>query len=156
MTGTMRALAFCAGPAALVGIAPPVEKPALPPAAVWLARARRSIAAGDPAEALRGFESALTHEPRLALAHLGRAYCLGAIGRDEEAQDAIGATIELASGQEEVLYALARVCAREGQASFAMPLLQEAIRAKPTLAARVRDDSLFADHPAYFAVVGRL
>lgn len=152
----MRALAFCAGPAALSAIAPPVPKATLPPAAGWLALGRRAIAAGDPQDALRCFDGALAHEPRLALAHLGRAVCLAAIGREDEARDALEATIREAGGQEEVLFALARMCAREGQASFAMPLLREAIRGKPAIEAAARADPLFSDHPAFFAATGAL
>lgn len=37
-----------------------------------------------------------------------------------------------------------------------MPLLAEVNRAKPELIARANTDALFVDHPAYFAVVGRL
>ena len=152
----MRALAFCAGPAALSAIAPPVPKATLPPAAVWLALGRRAMAAGDITHALRCFDGALAHEPRLALAHLGRAVCLAETGREDEARDALAATIDEARGQEEVLFTLARMCAREGQATFAMPLLEEAIRAKPAIEAVARADPLFADHPAFLAVSGAI
>lgn len=145
----MRAIAFCAGPAALSAIAPPLPEPSLPPVAVWLALAKRALAAGDTTQALRCFESALAHEPRLAVAHLGRAACLAKLDRDEEAQDAIGATLEVAIGQEEVLFAMARMCAHGGQTAFAIPLLVEAIRAKPSLVRNARADPLFADHPAF-------
>lgn len=152
----MRALAFCAGPAALSGIAPPVEKVALPPAVAWLALAKRAITAGDVNDALRCFEGAVAHEPRLAVAHLGRAVCLAELEREDEAGDALSATLDLSRGQEEVLYHLARMCAQHGQTALAMPLLHEAVRASPAMAMRVREDALFADHPAYLAVVGRL
>ena len=161
--GVMRnALAFCAGPAALSGMVPsfqppaPAFRPALPPVAEAMARARRAMAAAEPAEALRAFESALVTQPRLALAHLGRAVCLSQMERPQEAADALDATLDAARGQEEVLYHLARMCAAQGNASMAIPLLADAVRAMPALAEKAATEPLFRDHPAYLAAVGRL
>ena len=153
------ALAYCAGPAALAGIAPlpAVQAPTrLPPVAVWLALARRALAAGGHEEALRCFENALKHDPRMPLAHLGRATCLGQLGREDEAREATGTLLEVARGQEEILYHLARSCAREGQTSIGVALLTEAVRAMPALEAQAAKDALFADHPAYLMALGRL
>ncbi|HUR67808.1 MAG TPA: tetratricopeptide repeat protein [Candidatus Thermoplasmatota archaeon] len=158
------AFSFCAGPAAMAGIAPPMSleipvqaKPSkLPAAAAWLGVARYAMAAGDHAQALKAFENAIAEDERLAIAHLGRAVCLSQMDREDEAHTAIEATLAAAQGQEEVLYALARMCAREGQTSFAIPLLVEAVRGMPSLHERVEKDVLFADHPTYLAAVGRL
>lgn len=121
-----------------------------------MASARRELAAGNAAGALRGFEAALAAEPRLALAHLGRAICLAEMGRDEEAQDALDATLDVARGQEEVLYQLARMCALAGNASLGIPLLTEAVRSVPSLVTKAAAEPLFKDHPAFLAAAGRL
>lgn len=160
-TEVMRAFIFCAGPAALAGIPPTfglsaVEERVLSPLVVAMTEARRALRAGDPVAALRGFEGALVVEPRLAIAHLGRAVCLAQLGRAEEAEDALQATFEVSVGQEDVLYQLARMCAAEGQASIAIPLLMESVRAVPGIAAKAAVEPLFRDHPAYLAAIGKL
>lgn len=152
-------LSWCAGPAALSGFVqvPVVEAPArLPPAAVWLALARRALAAGSHEEALRCFDNALVHEPDLALAQLGRAACLAQLERDDEAAAATERLMGMTRGQEDVLYQLARMCAREGRVSVGVALLTEAVRAQPGLEAQAASDALFADHPAYLQALGRL
>lgn len=156
------ALSWCAGPAAVAGVLPmsfpPARPPSmtLPPAAVWLALARRALGHGRFEEALRCFDSAITHEPRLAIAHLGRALCLAQLGREKDAEEATEIVLEAASGQEEVLYHLAQMCAREGAASVGAPLLRQAVEARPQLEERAVKDKLFADHPTYLMAIGRL
>lgn len=154
-------MAWCAGPAALTGIAPPVpyEVPVrapMAPAAVWLALARRALAAGDYERALHCFESAVTHEPRLAIAHLGRAVCLSQLGRDADAEEATGVVLDAARGQEEILYHLARMCAAEGHAQMGVQFLRDAVKARPELEETAAADRLFADHPVYLMAIGRL
>lgn len=164
------ALAFCVGPAALAGLPPPFMSPRdegemvrrktppkeLPPAEVWMVLARRALAVDDARDALRCFEGALSHDPRLAMAHLGRAVCLAQLEREPESGDALHAAIEGSRGQEEVLYSLARMCATKGQTKLAIPLLMEAIRAIPSLEQEAMKDRLFADHPAYLVAMGKL
>lgn len=185
------ALAWCAGPAALYGIAPTfadvrptlVAPPAtvpialaprpaapspgvpaaptaapknLPPAAVWLALARRAISSERYEEALRCFDGAVSHEPRLAIAHLGRAVCLTQLGREKDAKEATEIVMDASRGQEEVLYALARMCAREGHTAIGVPLLRDAVRAIPELEEKAVKDIAFADHPAYLMAIGRM
>lgn len=151
-------LSWCAGPAALSGYVqvPVVDAPVrLPPAAVWLALARRAIATESYEEALRCFDNALVHEPDLALAQLGRATCLAQLDRDDEAAAATERLMAMARGQEDVLYQLARMCAREGRVGVGVALLTEAVRAQPALEDKAAGDALFADHPAYLQVLGR-
>lgn len=136
--------------------APSVAPAHLPPAAVWLALARRAIANERYEEALHCFDGAVAHEPRLAIAHLGRAVCLSQIGREKDASEATEVVLEASRGQEEVLYHLARMCAREGHTSVGVPLLRDAVRAIPALEEKAVADSLFADHPAYLMAIGRL
>ena len=158
------ALSWCAGPAAVAGVlpmsfaaTPPVPtRMSLPPAAVWLALARRALASDRYEEALRCFDAAVSHEPRLALAHLGRALCLAQLGREKDAEEATEVVLEAAQGQEEVLYHLAQMCAREGATSVGAPLLRHAVAAIPKLEERAAKDKLFADHPAYLMAIGRL
>lgn len=167
------AFAFCAGPAALGGMAPPFmlprDKPRnvpgptkataradLPPAAVWMVLARRALAAGDAKGALRCFDGAIACEPDLAMAHLGRAVCLSELGDDPASDHALQHAMASARGQEEVLYSLARMCATQGQTTLAIPLLTEAVRAVPALEHKAMQDRLFADHPAYLMALGRL
>lgn len=156
------ALAWCAGPAAVAGVvpmsfAPPPSAPALmPPVAVWLALARRSLTHGRYDEALRCFDAAVSHEPRLALAHLGRALCLAQMGREKDAEEATEVVLEASQGQEEVLYHLAQMCAREGATRVGAPLLRQAVEAIPRLEERAMKDRLFADHPAYLMAIGKL
>lgn len=153
------ALAYCSGPAALVAIVPPPQAAAaspVPPAAVWLLLARRAVAAQSQAEALRCFENALRHEPTLALAHLGRAIALAQMGREAEAEAATEALLACTRGQEEALYQLARMCAREGRVGLGVALLTRALHARPELDEKAARESLFADHPAYLQALGRL
>ncbi|HET6403004.1 MAG TPA: tetratricopeptide repeat protein [Candidatus Thermoplasmatota archaeon] len=153
------ALAWCAGPAALAGVPfspAPAAAPKLPAAAVWLALARRALAHGRHDEALRCFDGALAHEPRHALAHLGRALCHAALGDEPRAAEATRAALEAARGQEELLYTLARACAAQGQPTVGAALLADAVRAMPRLEERAVRDPMFADHPAYLAALGRL
>lgn len=153
------ARSWCAGPAALAGVVhvPVAEAPArLPPAAVWLALARRAMASERQEEALRCFDNALLHEPTLALAQLGRAVCLAQLGREDEADAATERLMSMTRGQEEVLYHLARMCAREGRVGVGAALLTQAVRALPALEEKAAADALFADHPAYLQAIGRL
>lgn len=156
------ALAWCAGPAAVAGVVPMSFAPSspppalLPPVAVWLALARRALSHGRYDEALRCFDAAVSHEPRMALAHLGRALCLGQLGREKDAEEAMEVVLEAAQGQEEVLYHLAQMCAREGATSVGAPLLRQAVEAMPRLEERAMKDRLFADHPAYLMAMGKL
>lgn len=151
------AFAYCVGPAALV--APPVTVPvlpALPPFERRLAAARARLARGEWAPALEAFEEALLIEPRFALAHLGRAVCLTEMERETEARAALFETLATARGQEEVLYALARMCAAQGHVHLAVPLLGAAVQARPELVERYAADVVFGDHPAYLQVMGVL
>lgn len=178
------AFSWCAGPAALVGMplppavavahravtlppakvspasapasAPPVASVTMPPAAVWLALARRALATESYGEALRCFDGAVKHEPRLALAHLGRAVCLLNLERETEAEESLATIFDVARGQEEILYHLARMCAREGRVGIGVALLTEAVKAIPALEEKIAADPLFADHPAYLMAIGRL
>lgn len=159
------ALSWCVGPAASAGIlpmsfatpSPPMPStPSLPPVAVWLALARRALSHGSHEEALKCFDAAVTHEPRLALAHLGRALCLAQMGREKDAEEATEVVMEAAIGQEEVLYHLAQMCAREGATAIGAPLLRQAVVAIPALEEKAAKDKLFADHPAYLMAIGRL
>ena len=155
------ALSWCAGPAALAGFVPMVAPPSpptakLPPAAVWLALARRALATESYEDALRCFENAVSHEPRLALAHLGRALCYAQMGQDRNAEEATEVVLEAARGQEEVLYHLAQMCAREGQTAIGSTLLRQAVAAIPELEEKAAKDRHFADHPAYLMAIGRL
>lgn len=153
------AMAWCAGPAALAGIAPPVvvARPApLPPAAVWLALARHALASVRYEEALLCFDNAVLHEPRLAIAHLGRAVCLAQLGREKDASEATEVVLEAARGQEDVLYQLARMCAAQNQPLIGAALLRDAVKAMPALEETAARDCLFADHPAYLMAIGRL
>lgn len=158
------ALTFCAGPAAVYGMTPPpiMARPPdaaaakLPPAHVWLVLARRALGHERYEEALRCFDGALAHDPTIAVAHLGRASCLWQMGRDAEAHHATLALLDAAHGQEESLYHLARLAAREGRISLAAGLLQHAVSAVPTLEEKAMKDALFADHPAYLQAIGRL
>lgn len=128
----------------------------MPPAAVWLALARRALMHERYEEALRCFDGAVAHEPQLALAHLGRAVCLSQMGCDEDAREATEVVLDAARGQEEILYHLARMCAAEGQTTIGVALLRDAVRAVPELEERAANDRLFADHPAYLMAIGRL
>jgi tetratricopeptide (TPR) repeat protein len=123
---------------------------------VWLMLARRAVASECYGEALRCFDNALHHDATLAIAHLGRAMSLAQLDREAEAREATEALIENAEGQEEVLYQLARMCAREGRVGFGVALLTQAVLAQPRLEDAAVKDALFADHPAYLQALGRL
>lgn len=149
--------AYCVGPAALV--APPVTVPLAPTLSAFerrLGLARLHLARGEWADALGAFEAALLHEPRFAIGHLGRAICLTQLGRETEARAALSEALAASQGQEHVLVPLARMMAREGHVSLAIPLLGAAVRAMPHEAERLARDPLFADHPAYLQVLGVL
>lgn len=158
--GPMSSLfAYCAGPAAHLAVTPPppaARAPRLSPFARQLALARLRLARGELPEALAAFDAALLHDPRFALAHLGRAVCLTEMGLETEARAALFETLAAARGQEEALYTLARMCALQGHVALAMPLLGAAVRARPQDTARWAADRAFADHPAYLQVLGAL
>lgn len=128
----------------------------MPPALVWLALAQRAVAAERFEEALRCFEAAIAHEPRHALAHLGRAVVYAQLGRERESQEAMDVVLDAARSQPAVLYELARLCVRQGQAALAASLLHDAVAAMPALEERAVADALFADHPTYLMAIGRL
>ena len=101
-------------------------------------------------------QASLGNRTPLQAAHKPNMDCLAQMGREKEASEAMGVVLDAAPGQEEVLYHLARMCAREGQTMTGIALLCDAIAAKPELEEKAAHDVVFADHPAYLMAIGRL
>jgi Tfp pilus assembly protein PilF len=114
---------------------------------------------GDHERALAAFDAAIAEQPRLPLAHLGRAITLFALGRHEEAGLALDEALSCGDDDGEVLLAVARACVTTGQYGLAMDVLGLAVGAFPTLAEMVSHDPGFVrlrDHPRFLQIVGEL
>ena len=125
----------------------------------FLRAGQRAIAAGDHEGALRAFDGALALAPRLAVAHFCAGLCLEAIGRAEEAADAMRAAVEHAPDEGLYRVRLARACLALGDAGAAMDALAPVVRAFPeSLDALRGDDALrtLLDHPRFLAMCGLL
>lgn len=157
----------CAGPAAALGMVPPPPMRNVPVRDVdaeaagtdKLRVAQRFLRMGDHAAALSVLEGAVEESPRHALAHLGRAICLAELGREEEADDALGAVLACPMEDGFVALHLARASAQKGAHGLAMGLLEVAVQVTPALAQRALDEPAFRgmrDHPRFLMIVGAL
>lgn len=159
-------LMSCAGPAAAMGVVPapqarivPVRETGTEAGTDKLRVAQRLLRMGNHAAALRVLEVAVDESPQHALAHLGRAICLAELGREEEANDALGAVLACPMEDGYVALHLACASAQKGAHALAMGLLEVAVQATPALAQRALDDPAFQavrDHPRFLMIVGAI
>lgn len=157
---------WCAGPAAAHGAPPAWTTTATatagsePAEVAHLRAARAAVARGDLAEALARFDDALRIDPGLPVAHLGRAVCLAALARQEEAHASLHLGLANAQVGPGLARELSRVAAREGNGPLAMDLLGHALAHRPDAPHDdVLDDPAYGalrDHPRLLAMLGRL
>lgn len=151
-----------AGPAAAFAPPPPsAPRRIIPvdPAHARLAHARSALQSGDARVALACFTDATHLDPRLAIAHLGRALCLAEIGDHAEASEALLDALALPDQTGEVTMHLARMLAKEGSHHEAMDLLAQAFSLDENLVEAAYADPSFrslGDHPRFLQLVGRL
>lgn len=150
----------CAGPAAALGVPPPV--PAAPPPAApqdALRIAHGLLRRGDMAGALAWLDLTVLDSPDLPVAHLGRAVCLAHLGREDEADVALARALSLPVREGILPLQLAGACARSGHGALAMSLLEVAVAASPAHGERALRDPAFGalrDHPRFLLICGAL
>jgi tetratricopeptide (TPR) repeat protein len=140
-----------------------LAEPAL--AAMHLREAAARCAAHEPNEALAMLRTAVARAPGDAAAHAQRAALAAVLGRDEEAEIAARAALEIAPGaiDEPARAAVARTGAeaarRRGRAAMAASLYTEALQIEPddaaTLGAYGETLVALGDHPAARRVLER-
>lgn len=148
------------GPAAALAIVPPPPTRVVPVLdADPLRAAQHLLKAGDVTGALSWLDRAVAAAPSLPIAHLGRAVCLAQLGREDDAFAALDQALQSPNMDPLMPLQLAKMCARAGQESLAMGLLEVAVAAAPEHAERALKDEAFAglrDHPRFLLIVGAL